>query len=49
MLDKHSCIDRYQTIWYATKQLINGLWYLYNSSGYVISTYPTEDIEFIND
>ncbi|MBR1525042.1 MAG: hypothetical protein IJ640_00080 [Prevotella sp.] len=48
MLGQFKCIDAYREIQYATRQLIGGLWYLYNHSGYVIGTFADEDIEFNN-
>lgn len=43
----YKAYDHFYEVYYAFKRKINSMWYLYNQSGYVISAYSEEDIEFI--
>lgn len=47
-LDQFKCVDHTKEVYYHHKQLINGRWYLYNSSNYVIATYGEDEITFPN-
>jgi hypothetical protein len=45
-MGQYKCVDAFEKIYYTTRQLINGLWYLYNQSGYVVGTFAKEEITF---
>ena len=45
-IDDYRCIDRLESVWYHTKQIIGNLWYLYDQSGYVMACFAKEEIKF---